>query len=192
MLIMVEGFTRSEGGVGAMLLDQNRHLHLAHVEALQATILLVGLVQDAALAAVRRAVEYRDVLLNVKNVCVTLGENLVLRDVNLQVCNVVQPGRVTGQVVALPMPVGHRQDAALSRSRWSERLHIGRSACDGCSNSGDRRQRRSRRTRLPALPPPHGLGQLARRRRASGPLVTTGTQESDGLARALRARGDST
>ncbi len=55
MLTMVEGFTRAEGGVGALLLDQNRHLHLAEVFALQGTILVVGLAQDAALGALRRA-----------------------------------------------------------------------------------------------------------------------------------------
>lgn len=54
MLTMVEGFTRAEGGVGAMLVDQNRHLHLAEVFALQLTIVVVGLAQDAALGVVRR------------------------------------------------------------------------------------------------------------------------------------------
>ena len=56
MLTMVEGLTRAEGGVGALLLDQNRHFHLAGVFAIQLAILSVGLVQDAALGALRRFV----------------------------------------------------------------------------------------------------------------------------------------
>src|SRR6266571_5361295 len=43
MLTMVEGISRSEGGVGAMLLNQNRHFHLAEVFAIQILILLLGL-----------------------------------------------------------------------------------------------------------------------------------------------------
>jgi NitT/TauT family transport system permease protein len=54
MLTMVEGIARSEGGLGAMLLNQNRHFHLAEVFALQLVILLVGIGQDAALAALKR------------------------------------------------------------------------------------------------------------------------------------------
>jgi NitT/TauT family transport system permease protein len=54
LLTTVEGLTRAEGGVGTMLLDQNKHLHLAEVFALQLAILLVGLGQDAALGALRR------------------------------------------------------------------------------------------------------------------------------------------
>jgi NitT/TauT family transport system permease protein len=61
MLTMVESFTRAEGGVGALLFDQNRHLHLGEVFALQLTILAVGLVQDAALGALRKiACPYAD------------------------------------------------------------------------------------------------------------------------------------
>ncbi len=55
LLTTVEGLTRAEGGVGTMLLDQNKHLHLPEVFALQAVILAVGLGQDAVLAALRRA-----------------------------------------------------------------------------------------------------------------------------------------
>ncbi|HET9595572.1 MAG TPA: hypothetical protein VFP65_08320 [Anaeromyxobacteraceae bacterium] len=54
MLTMVEGMSRSEGGVGAMLVNQNRHFHLAAVLAIQVTILLLGLVQDYAIGAARR------------------------------------------------------------------------------------------------------------------------------------------
>ncbi len=56
LLTTVEGLTRAEGGVGTLLLDQNKHLHLAEVFALQAVILAVGLGQDAALGWLRRAV----------------------------------------------------------------------------------------------------------------------------------------
>jgi NitT/TauT family transport system permease protein len=54
LLTTVEGLTRAEGGVGTLLLDQNKHLHLAEVFALQAVILAVGLGQDAALGWLRR------------------------------------------------------------------------------------------------------------------------------------------
>lgn len=49
MLTMVEGISRSDGGVGAMLLNQNKHFHLAEVFAIQITILVVGVLQDYAL-----------------------------------------------------------------------------------------------------------------------------------------------
>ncbi|MBS2031233.1 MAG: ABC transporter permease subunit [Deltaproteobacteria bacterium] len=54
MVTLVEGLYRGEGGVGALLLNQNKHFHLAEVFAIQLCILLVGLAQDAALVAVRR------------------------------------------------------------------------------------------------------------------------------------------
>lgn len=54
MLTMVEGMSRSDGGIGAMLLNQNKHFHLAAVMAIQATILFVGLAQDYALGAIRK------------------------------------------------------------------------------------------------------------------------------------------
>jgi NitT/TauT family transport system permease protein len=54
MLTMVEGIVRSEGGVGAMLLGQTKHFHLAEVFAIQLLILFVGLIQDYALGALRR------------------------------------------------------------------------------------------------------------------------------------------
>jgi NitT/TauT family transport system permease protein len=46
MLTMVEGISRAEGGVGALLLNQNKHFHLAEVFAIQIVILFVGLMQD--------------------------------------------------------------------------------------------------------------------------------------------------
>jgi NitT/TauT family transport system permease protein len=54
MLTMVEGISRSEGGVGAMLLNQNKHFHLAEVFAIQITILLVGMFQDYGIGALGR------------------------------------------------------------------------------------------------------------------------------------------
>lgn len=54
MLSMVEGLVRAEGGIGSMLLDQNRHLHLAAVVALQLTVLLIGMAQDYALRQLKR------------------------------------------------------------------------------------------------------------------------------------------
>ncbi len=53
MLTMVEGISRSEGGVGAMLLNQNKHFHLSAVFAIQLTILLLGLGQDYAIGLLR-------------------------------------------------------------------------------------------------------------------------------------------
>jgi NitT/TauT family transport system permease protein len=64
MLTMVEGISRSEGGVGAMLLNQNKHFHLAEVFAIQITILLVGLFQDFGIGLLRRLVcPYADLTL---------------------------------------------------------------------------------------------------------------------------------
>lgn len=53
MLTMVEGISRSEGGVGAMLLNQNKHFHLSAVFAIQLTILMLGLAQDYAIGLLR-------------------------------------------------------------------------------------------------------------------------------------------
>ncbi len=53
LLTLVEGLTRSAGGIGAMLLNQNRYFLLAGVFAIQATILVVGLAQDALLALLK-------------------------------------------------------------------------------------------------------------------------------------------
>jgi NitT/TauT family transport system permease protein len=55
MLTMVEGISRAEGGVGALLLNQNKHFHLAEVFAIQITILLLGMMQDYGLGALKRA-----------------------------------------------------------------------------------------------------------------------------------------
>lgn len=56
MLTMVEGISRAEGGIGAMLLNQNKHFHLAEVFAIQIVILSVGLGQDYAIGFIKRIV----------------------------------------------------------------------------------------------------------------------------------------
>lgn len=53
-LTMVEGLVRSEGGIGAMMLNENKHLDLDAVFALIVVVLIVGIAQDAALAWLRR------------------------------------------------------------------------------------------------------------------------------------------
>jgi NitT/TauT family transport system permease protein len=50
MLTMVEGISRSEGGIGALLMDQNKHFHLAAIIAVQGVFLVAGFFQDAFLA----------------------------------------------------------------------------------------------------------------------------------------------
>ena len=54
MLTMVESISRSEGGVGAMLLNQNKHFHLAEVFAIQIMILALGLTQDYGIGLAKR------------------------------------------------------------------------------------------------------------------------------------------
>jgi NitT/TauT family transport system permease protein len=56
MLTMVESISRSEGGVGAMLLNQNKHFHLAEVFAIQILILILGMTQDYGIGVVKRIV----------------------------------------------------------------------------------------------------------------------------------------
>lgn len=52
-LTLVEGVSRSEGGIGAMLLNQNKYFRLDAVFAIQITILLLGLGQDYAIGLAR-------------------------------------------------------------------------------------------------------------------------------------------
>jgi NitT/TauT family transport system permease protein len=54
MLTMVESISRSEGGVGAMLLNQNKHFHLAEVFAIQILILILGMTQDYGIGITKR------------------------------------------------------------------------------------------------------------------------------------------
>ena len=56
LLTLVEGMTRSAGGIGAMLLNQNRYFLLAGVFAIQGTILVVGLAQDCLLSLLKDSV----------------------------------------------------------------------------------------------------------------------------------------
>lgn len=51
MITMVEGISRAEGGIGALILNQNKHFHLAEVYAILLVILLLGLLMDYGMAA---------------------------------------------------------------------------------------------------------------------------------------------
>lgn len=53
LLSMVEGLVRSEGGIGDLLLNQNKHLHLSAIFAIQITILCYGIFQDVILQWIR-------------------------------------------------------------------------------------------------------------------------------------------
>lgn len=54
MITMVEGISRAEGGLGAMLLNENKHFLLPEVYAILIVILIVGLLIDGAMAALER------------------------------------------------------------------------------------------------------------------------------------------
>ena len=54
LITMVEGISRSDGGVGALLLNQNKHFRLAEVYAVLVAILLVGLLIDHGMGALAR------------------------------------------------------------------------------------------------------------------------------------------
>jgi ABC-type nitrate/sulfonate/bicarbonate transport system permease component len=54
LLSMVEGITRSEGGIGALLLNSNKNFKIDAVFAIQFTILAYGIFQDYILQWVRR------------------------------------------------------------------------------------------------------------------------------------------
>jgi NitT/TauT family transport system permease protein len=49
MITMVEGISRAEGGIGAMILNQNKHFLLAEVYAILLVILVLGLIMDYAM-----------------------------------------------------------------------------------------------------------------------------------------------
>jgi len=53
MLTMAEGLVRSEGGVGTLLLNQNKYFNLSAVFAIQLTILSYGIIQDLGLNYLR-------------------------------------------------------------------------------------------------------------------------------------------
>jgi NitT/TauT family transport system permease protein len=46
MITMIEGISRAEGGIGAMILNQNKHFLLAEVYAILLVILVLGLAMD--------------------------------------------------------------------------------------------------------------------------------------------------
>lgn len=54
MITMVEGISRAEGGLGAMILNQNKHFHLAEVYAILIAILAVGLLLDYGMGVITR------------------------------------------------------------------------------------------------------------------------------------------
>jgi NitT/TauT family transport system permease protein len=56
LLAMVEGITRSDGGIGALLLNTNKYFNMSAVFAIQLTILGYGLAQDYALNWLRSVV----------------------------------------------------------------------------------------------------------------------------------------
>ena len=51
MITMVEGISRAEGGIGALILNQNKHFMLAEVYAILLVILVLGLTMDYAMGA---------------------------------------------------------------------------------------------------------------------------------------------
>jgi NitT/TauT family transport system permease protein len=56
MITMVEGNTRAEGGLGALILNQSKHFRLAEVYAILLLILFVGLLLDYAFGVLARIV----------------------------------------------------------------------------------------------------------------------------------------
>lgn len=56
LLSMVEGLVRSEGGIGALLLNQNKYFNLSAVFAIQLTILGYGILQDMGLNYLRSVI----------------------------------------------------------------------------------------------------------------------------------------
>jgi NitT/TauT family transport system permease protein len=54
MLTLVEGVSRTEGGIGAMLLDENKHFNLAAVMAIMLVVITAGVAQDWMIACGRR------------------------------------------------------------------------------------------------------------------------------------------
>lgn len=55
MLMMVEGIVRSEGGVGVLMMNQQKVLNLPEVYAIAAAVVIVGLAQDYTIGAIRKA-----------------------------------------------------------------------------------------------------------------------------------------
>jgi NitT/TauT family transport system permease protein len=55
MITMVEGISRADGGIGALILNQNKHFRLAEVYAILLVILLLGLAMDYLMAVLTNA-----------------------------------------------------------------------------------------------------------------------------------------
>lgn len=55
MLMMVEGFVRSEGGVGVLLLNQEKYLRFDMIYAIAISVVLAGLLQDFILTQLKRS-----------------------------------------------------------------------------------------------------------------------------------------
>src|SRR5205085_7209830 len=55
MITMVEGISRAEGGVGALILNENKHFLLAEVYAILLVILLLGLIMDYGMGVLTMA-----------------------------------------------------------------------------------------------------------------------------------------
>src|SRR6185503_6875965 len=56
MITMVEGISRAEGGLGAMILNENKHFLLAEVYAILIVILILGLAVDYAMGVLINAI----------------------------------------------------------------------------------------------------------------------------------------
>jgi NitT/TauT family transport system permease protein len=56
MLTMVEGLVRFEGGLGALMLANDKHIRMDAVFAVQALVLLIGVMQDVSLLGIRKLV----------------------------------------------------------------------------------------------------------------------------------------
>lgn len=54
MLTMVESMVMSEGGIGVLLIVENKHLYMPAIFAIQITILLTGLAQDYAICFLKK------------------------------------------------------------------------------------------------------------------------------------------
>jgi NitT/TauT family transport system permease protein len=53
MITMVEGISRAEGGIGALILNENKHFRLAEVYAILVVILIVGMMIDYGMGILR-------------------------------------------------------------------------------------------------------------------------------------------
>ena len=53
MLMMVEGIIRSQGGIGVLMLNQERYMRFDVIWAIAASVLIVGIAQDLALKTAR-------------------------------------------------------------------------------------------------------------------------------------------